>query len=660
MGEQEYNDLLQGDDDYGLQMQEMARGLAKIKNTVVTVIVVLVIALLFFVVVLIGIIHMGPSLALRYAGQQVYEDVFGELPEDQDGNVDLSASEEFWYSPANVKQYLDKFFEAISSFNDGFLYITKDNFEMILDKCIAYEKSIRKVDNQYTYYHHYYDVEVHDRYMQRIETEEDDDGNNTENVNSLGARDDASTTEEVIDGPYTDDQGSYNIVTTYDITDVETTDEVAHESNKSPEDDPMFRVSWEEIYTMAAMKSLVMKGQDYDGAWETETEMEGLDSENFSIKAISRLDEETVEYIISMFQFQIGYYFDPTSYELIPGTNETYRDHKYTYEEMCKYAYIESEEGTNVEHGTEVFPDTESFSYYKYRKPKVAPAFAANAYTMVEYDYRDNGDGTATLVGRQVTIDGAQFYANASALLETDFNMDWFCDFVSLLPGSNYKGAYDSGSIADRFALILQSYKSGEPVTYYDTNFEGVGKVTLGDQCSRNITFPNRTDENGDPIVPPQVDLDITVDDITDEQIRRDIAAGLYTLEDLVYMAACIQAEAGSVDGQVAVAWCIMNRVNKKYGSVMAAVTAEGQFASPWYRYLDGSYSKQAQSVAAGVLRGAIANPIGECYYFFGAYSVWGYKPGTFHINIGGNVFYINWGDVTQIHNREGYVPFGS
>ena len=130
-------------------------------------------------------------------------------------------------------------------------------------------------------------------------------------------------------------------------------------------------------------------------------------------------------------------------------------------------------------------------------------------------------------------------------------------------------------------------------------------------------------------------------------------------MEDLVFMAACAQAEAGSVEGQVAVSWLLRNRLRLgNYASIKEVVEAPGQFASPWASYLNGSYSSQAQSCAASVLRGEVENPVGDAYFFFSASSCWGHLPGVWYRNVGGNMYYCSWGDVTQIVGREGYVPF--
>lgn len=920
------------------ELDELKDGVKNIAGgTLKTVLtpVLLLIGIAILVLSLIIGMFFSPALALKEAGKSLYAALFNNGDEE---TIDLDEMEEYWYDPANVKEHLDEFFDAMSVINDGVLYVTKDNFELILDKAIAYRESVREVDNTYRYYQHHYKVVITYQGPKAITTGSDDDSSgSTDDTTDDSSTTDNDTTEttaavcipdkalcfsETVDetslqqidnqsvfdisltlpkpvrwfcslfeptivyadeitlsvvaegedtttgdsdadssdgflmwplpedykkitskyGPRNapvegastfhrgidiscpvgtqvyaaeagtvitaDDgwhggggttifidhgngyytcymhlselkvsvgdvvtkgqlialsgntgrssgphlhfgvysggsskefavnpslyfDGSYNLtgpndgmvddgrydspaykndtpisiapapepevkditngdpyvvdgityqdVTTYEITDYEDKMQIGHWHNTSLESETLFAVSWHEIYTAAAIKSVTGNAEQEN--WETESKFHGKlpgdgvsEDEEVTIDAIARLDEATINQIIDSFSFGIGYYFDPTSAEQMPTCGDTYAEHVYSYDEMEDYAYIYTEIGTNVEHGTEVFPPgTADFDYYEYKKPAIAPAIAENAYMTVEYDYKENGDGTATLQGRQVIIDGQAFNDYMTGIIGDGFQLEWYCDFIKHLPGANYNNMQEQvgasiGSLADRFDMVLESYESGQPYSYYDTNFPGVGQVILGKNCSRtNITYTPRRDGDGNLIGGSNVDetvLGITIDDITDEQIRQDIANGLYTLDDLVYMAACLQVEADhSVDGEVSVAWCIMNRrpdYNNSVKEVVTARTASGkkEFNSPWENYLDGSYSAQCQNVAAGVLRGDIANPIGDCYFFFTASTCWGYKPGTYHINIGGNMFYITWGDVTQVVGREGYVPF--
>lgn len=572
----------------------------------------------------------------------------GENPGDGTGEqLTASNKEEYWYNAENVKQKLDLLYTTISDMNNGMTYLTKDNFDMILDKVIAYSKSVRRVDNAYTYYHHLYKKEV--TYVREVITPSE-----TEDVTAQGEGDDGVSIEDKVDREYTDADGNlHQIIYTWKTTDKERKDELGHVTNASPEDDPLFKISWEEILTMAAMKSVVQEGRE--DSWVTDATLQ--ETERPNIDGVERLSEETVKQIINDFQFEISYYFDPTSGDTMPGSAETYAAHTYSYDEMESYAYIKSKEGENVEHGTEVW-ETPNFDYYEYKKPAIAPAYAVNAYTTIEYDYTELPDGTAILAGRQVIVDGQKFYDHVKDILGEDFKLEWFVQFLSMLPGSRYDAG--NGDLATRFNMILTSYKNGEPYSYYDSTFAGVGEVILGSGCSREPKVSTRRDENGDPInTIPEYNIDITVSDIDDAQIQADILAGKYTLEDLVYMAACCQAEAGSVEGQVAVGWLLRNRLAKgNYASIKEVVSAPGQFSSPWRNYLNGSYSKQAQNCAASVLRGEVANPIENAYFFFSASSCWGHKPGVWYRNVGGNMYYVNWGDVTQVVNRAGYVPF--
>lgn len=116
-----------------------------------------------------------------------------------------------------------------------------------------------------------------------------------------------------------------------------------------------------------------------------------------------------------------------------------------------------------------------------------------------------------------------------------------------------------------------------------------------------------------------------------------------YSDEDLRYLAACIAAESmsNSTDGQYAVGYVVMNRVNDAgFGnSVKEVVTAKGQFTSPWNKYLNGA-PDWATNSARAVLEGTAPNPIGSSKYFLAGFAA--RKKGIENkgINVGDNIFY--------------------
>ena len=116
-----------------------------------------------------------------------------------------------------------------------------------------------------------------------------------------------------------------------------------------------------------------------------------------------------------------------------------------------------------------------------------------------------------------------------------------------------------------------------------------------------------------------------------------------YSEEDLKYMAACIAAESLSTskEGQYAVGYVVMNRVNAKgFGStVKEVVTAKGQFNSPWNTYLSKPPSWALKSARA-VLEGTAKNPIGSRCYFISADYAKKLKIEKRGVNVGDNVFY--------------------
>lgn len=116
-----------------------------------------------------------------------------------------------------------------------------------------------------------------------------------------------------------------------------------------------------------------------------------------------------------------------------------------------------------------------------------------------------------------------------------------------------------------------------------------------------------------------------------------------YTDQDLKYLAACIAAEALSTsqEGQYAVGYVVMNRVNSKDfpDTVKGVVTQNNQFNSPWNQYLSAPPSWALKSARA-ILEETASNPIGtRCYFISEAYAkqLKIKKKGK---TVGGNVFY--------------------
>ncbi|MCH5259702.1 MAG: cell wall hydrolase [Lachnospiraceae bacterium] len=114
-----------------------------------------------------------------------------------------------------------------------------------------------------------------------------------------------------------------------------------------------------------------------------------------------------------------------------------------------------------------------------------------------------------------------------------------------------------------------------------------------------------------------------------DEDIERDIANGLYTWEDFLYLVDVIAGEANTYEGMVAVAYEVLNRCRDKNQSIREIVSASGQYQGFQQTNLgiipeDGL----ARGAAIAVLRGEVDNPIGDCKYHFGKhgsgnYDIW-------------------------------------
>ncbi len=449
----------------------------------------IILAVFFFSIIFMGILVLFmPALSLKAAAKKI----FGE--KNPDSSVSANEIDEhsqeyqaWWYDPDHLLENLDDAFLAVAKNRTGYFYLTKDNFKDILEYVSKYQHLIRHSNNAYTYYFHKFSKDVS---MANVEVTDE------ESVTALGARIEEKTCfDEPVEGSeFTGEDGkNYRIVNRTTITDVEDDTQVAHVENYSIENDPLFKVSWEEIMTLSSMKSVVKDTKE--DSWEVEAKKQGVSDPKIDAK--KQLDKETIKQIINSFAYTVGYYFDPTSPEVMEGGTDTYDTHTYLYDEMDRYAYVETKNGENTEHGTEDI-NTQPFEYSHHRKPAIAPAEAFNCYCNVEYIYTDNGDGTATCTSRLIEIDGQKFYDYGVSLMGEDFSLEWFVDFIKLLPGSEYEdtdllhtGQGDElegypRSLADRFNLVLQSYNQGYPVVWEETKgFRGLGTI-LGKDLDRS------------------------------------------------------------------------------------------------------------------------------------------------------------------------------
>lgn len=141
---------------------------------------------------------------------------------------------------------------------------------------------------------------------------------------------------------------------------------------------------------------------------------------------------------------------------------------------------------------------------------------------------------------------------------------------------------------------------------------------------------------------------------ITDEDIKADIANGLYTEEDYAYLVS-IGAESSYYEGFYAVACCVRNRVNSGGGSIKSVVTAAGQFAGYRADEVGKPRNNEVKAAALAVLRGGTST-IGTSRYFFGrvnGYDLWyesskGPAPVVVGTGPYRNVFYPHYG---YVHN---------
>lgn len=415
-------------DDDGLDIGDIVnivRDTVSLLGNKVALIVVLVFLIVVLVLMFGYILFMSASAFFMEGGAMTYE-------KNGYGTAEIGEAtyEEWWYDPQNALDNLDDIINNIDPNSDGYSYIDKKNIKRILEKVIEYrddEHTMRSANNTYKYYYHYWDWEVHYVYS---ETDPD--------------------------------TGDQTITTEYSSTDIEDKERTSVVLNHTVEDDPIFAVSWEEIYVMAAMKSVVEEGNN--GIWENNATANG-------IRTVSRLDDATIDDIINSFTYNFTYNFDPT----LPPYNDP--NYVFEYDDMESFAYIYVPQGTNVEHGTEVVGQTPSFEYREVKIPSIAPAYGANCYELVEYVYDQSG----YLQGRWITIDGQEFYNYAKGIIGDDFEMAWFRDMIMQMPGAYYDNG--SGCLADKYQMIYDSYISGQPVSYFDDTIPGVGTIQLGGGC---------------------------------------------------------------------------------------------------------------------------------------------------------------------------------
>ncbi len=129
---------------------------------------------------------------------------------------------------------------------------------------------------------------------------------------------------------------------------------------------------------------------------------------------------------------------------------------------------------------------------------------------------------------------------------------------------------------------------------------------------------------------------------------EEDIANGLYTNEDFLYLEATLAGESNTYEGMVAVGYEILNRC-KKYGkNVKEVVTPKMQYTGFKAENLGKISNQDATDAAIAVLKNEVENPIGNITNHFGrinGYDLWCEgNVCTDIIVINGNVFYEPYG----------------
>ena len=147
---------------------------------------------------------------------------------------------------------------------------------------------------------------------------------------------------------------------------------------------------------------------------------------------------------------------------------------------------------------------------------------------------------------------------------------------------------------------------------------------------------------------------------VTDDEVAKDIANGLYTADDYNYLVA-LGGESGSYDGFYAVACCVRNRVTASGGTqtIKDVVTAPGQFAGYNENEVGKPRNEDVKQAAVAMLRGG-ASTIGDCRYFFGrvtGYDLWAEPDISEFYNVGYNIYYSEYG---KLHNKKNNKTAGA
>lgn len=411
-----------------------------------------------------------------YPGISLYS-FLNKTEKEQDEKVDefmedeanIYTVEKTYYDPRLMLADIDNVIMAVDMYDEASTILTKQNWYTLLNSIIADEDS-----------HSSSQTDTYNSYMHYLL------------YNSHTYSIDAANGESIPSGEVIVGEGTYDPSTgktTYNTlqpVEGESLDGRREVVNTNCLNEPLYRMSWQEVYIMASYNAQV--DDAYKDTWEDDDKKNTKAIGNFETKPVTRLSQAQIAEVLKKMTFTMVYNF----YDAENGTQYICDDKDLT--KMEDYAYIESEEGVDVPHDQIVYGETPEFTYTHHKTPTNAPAYAFNAYMLVEYEYDDSG----LLVGRQITIDGQAFVkcvCEAFDIPEDDFDIDRYCEFVNLLPGSHYDLRHDMvvdedyegmDSISGKTNIIARTYEMEEPYSYYDQDFPNCGLVKLGRNCPRH------------------------------------------------------------------------------------------------------------------------------------------------------------------------------
>lgn len=434
----------------------------------------------------------------------------------------LNTETDNWhYNYEEIVPYIDQIDDGVSNltlknWNDMFNLLLRYDDDAVPIPANTSERWLSATDT-YTYYNHTFTKTTTENTAGACST------------SSPGNSDDTTTSDT--GGTTTRTKVKYNGVSSFvqngatyytwdsvtTISDVETTEVETTAMNITALNDPIYRISWQEVYQLCSMIS------EIDNAGYSDWEDEKIKQDGHAqptVKIKSRLTKKEMRQFIDAMKFTMVWNFNPAS----DGVS------KYLYEDMENNAYTLVEEGTNIEHGTET-DDTDPFTFSRKKIPVEAPAYAYNTYMLIEYDYNQGG----VLEGRNITIDAEAFVDMVCSIFDiekNDFYLDLYVESVKALPGSQYHtvNTDTTGEIADledkdlhsicgKMNLLMDSYLVGEPFSCYEkygTDFLINGtnaEIQLGSSCTRKMYNPSANNNlfNGYNFTNMQLDLSLEI-----------------------------------------------------------------------------------------------------------------------------------------------------